>query len=255
VYERFTDRARKVMQFASAAAQEHRQPEAQPEHMLFGILKEGTGVAINALKNLSADLNVLRGQLESAMKAADGPATEAVMMGRIPYSPASKRVIERSIEQARDLNHNYVGTEHLLLGLLQEEEGPIFSLLEAQKISFAAVQRQVVALLGHQPPGLEPDLSPTPDPTSASVAARDLLRRYTRRQDGPGILGTPLSSALLLPQPEQTGENKFKIKRPEVIAGDGPDANYLMVQALERLLASADADEIEVTLTPKKPVV
>ncbi len=119
MYERFTDRARKVMQLASQEAQRLNHEYIGTEHILLGLIKEGGGVAANVLKNLDIGLRKIRLEVEKIICC--GP--DMVTMGKLPQTPRAKKVIEYANEEARDLNHNYVGTEHLLLGLLREEEG------------------------------------------------------------------------------------------------------------------------------------
>src|ERR687895_558118 len=120
MYERFTDRARKVMQLANQEAQRFNHEYIRTEHILLGLIKEGSGVAANVLKNLDIDLNRARRQVEMTIPYA---ASAEPVSGRLPQTPRTKKVIEFAIEEARRLNHNYVGTEHLLLGLLREEAG------------------------------------------------------------------------------------------------------------------------------------
>ena len=119
MYERFTDRARKVMQLANQEAQRFNHEYIGTEHVLLGLVKEGSGVAANVLKNLDVDLRKIRLEVEKLVQS--GP--EMVTMGKLPQTPRAKKVIEYSMEEARNLNHNYVGTEHILLGLLREQEG------------------------------------------------------------------------------------------------------------------------------------
>src|SRR5256886_1466465 len=112
VYERFTDRARKVMQLANQEAWRFSHEYIGTEHILLGLVKEGSGVGANVLKNLEVDLRKVRLEVEKLVKS--GP--DMVTMGKLPQTPRAKKVIEYAIEEARNLNHNYVGTEHLLLG-------------------------------------------------------------------------------------------------------------------------------------------
>ena len=112
MYERFTDRARKVMQLANQEAQRFNHEYIGTEHILLGLVKEGSGVAANVLKNLDVDLRKIRLEVEKLVQS--GP--EMVTMGKLPQTPRAKKVIEYSMEEARNLNHNYVGTEHILLG-------------------------------------------------------------------------------------------------------------------------------------------
>ena len=148
MYERFTDRARKVMQLANQEAQRFNHEYIGTEHILLGLVKEGSGVAANVLKNLDVDLRKIRQEVEKLVQS--GP--EMVTMGKLPQTPRAKKVIEYSMEEARNLNHNYVGTEHILLGLLREQEGVAAQVLMNLGLKLEEVREEVLNLLGH---GLE----------------------------------------------------------------------------------------------------
>ena len=148
MYERFTDRARKVMQLATQEAQRFNHEYIGTEHILLGLVKEGSGVAANVLKNLDVDLRKIRLEVEKLVQS--GP--EMVTMGKLPQTPRAKKVIEYSMEEARNLNHNYVGTEHILLGLLREQEGVAAQVLMNLGLKLEEVREEVLNLLGH---GLE----------------------------------------------------------------------------------------------------
>src|SRR5205809_4398480 len=145
MYERFTDRARKVMQLANQEAQRQNHEYIGTEHILLGLVKEGSGVAANVLKNLDIDLRKIRLEIEKFVQL--GP--DMVTMGKLPQTPRAKKVIEYSIEEARNLNHNYVGTEHLLLGLLREQEGVAARVLMNLGLRLEDVREEVLNLLGH----------------------------------------------------------------------------------------------------------
>ena len=148
MYERFTDRARKVMQLANQEAQRFNHEYIGTEHVLLGLVKEGSGVAANVLKNLDVDLRKIRIEVEKIVQT--GP--DMVTMGKLPQTPRAKKVIEYAMEEARNLNHNYVGTEHLLLGLLREQEGVAAQVLMNLGMKLEDVRDEVLNLLGH---GLE----------------------------------------------------------------------------------------------------
>ena len=148
MYERFTDRARKVMQLANQEAQRFNHEYIGTEHILLGLVKEGSGVAANVLKNLDVDLRKIRIEVEKIVQT--GP--DMVTMGKLPQTPRAKKVIEYAMEEARNLNHNYVGTEHLLLGLLREQEGVAAQVLMNLGMKLDDVRDEVLNLLGH---GLE----------------------------------------------------------------------------------------------------
>ena len=146
MYERFTDRARKVMQLANQEAQRFNHEYIGTEHILLGLIKEGSGVAASVLKNLGIDLRKIRLEVENVVKS--GP--DMVTMGKLPQTPRAKKVIEYSMEEARNLNHNYVGTEHLLLGLLREHEGVAAQVLMNLGLRLEDVRDEVLALLGRE---------------------------------------------------------------------------------------------------------
>ena len=145
MYERFTDRARKVMQLANQEAQRFNHEYIGTEHILLGLIKEGSGVAANVLKNLDIDLRKIRLEVEKLVQS--GP--DMVTMGKLPQTPRAKKVIEYSMEEARNLNHNYVGTEHILLGLLREQEGVAAQVLMNLGLKLEDVREEVLNLLGH----------------------------------------------------------------------------------------------------------
>ncbi|AQQ09534.1 Negative regulator of genetic competence ClpC/MecB [Sedimentisphaera cyanobacteriorum] len=144
MFERFTDRARKVMALANQEALRFNHESLGTEHILLGLSKEGSGVGANVLKNLGVDVNKLRIEVEKYVKS--GP--NVISAGKLPQTPKSKRVIEYAIEEARSLNHNYVGTEHLLLGLLRVTDGIAAQILMNLGLKLDTVRDEVLNLLG-----------------------------------------------------------------------------------------------------------
>jgi len=145
MHERFTDRARKVMQLANDEAQRFNHEYIGTEHILLGLVKEGSGVAANVLKNMGIDLQRVRDQVERIVQA--GPDVDSE--GKLPHTPRAKQVIQYAMEEARSLNHNYVGTEHLLLGLIQEGEGVASQVLQNLGVTLKDIREEVLNLLGH----------------------------------------------------------------------------------------------------------
>jgi len=143
MYAKFTDRARKVMQLANQEAQRFNHEYIGTEHVLLGLLREGHGVAANALRNLDIDLRKIRLELEKIIQS--GP--DMVTMGKLPQTPRAKKVVEFAMEEARSLNHNYVGTEHILLGLLREQEGIAAQVLMNLGLKLEEVREEVLNLL------------------------------------------------------------------------------------------------------------
>jgi ATP-dependent Clp protease ATP-binding subunit ClpC len=133
------------MQLANQEAQRFNHEYIGTEHILLGLIKEGSGVAANVLKNLDVDLRKIRLEVEKLVQS--GP--DMVTMGKLPQTPRAKKVIEYSMEEARNLGHNYVGTEHILLGLLREQEGVAAQVLMNLGLKLEEVREEVLNLLGH----------------------------------------------------------------------------------------------------------
>ncbi len=163
MFERFTDRARKVMALANQEAQRFNHEYIGTEHILLGLVKEGSGVGANVLKNLDVDLRKVRLEVEKLVKS--GP--DMVTMGKLPQTPRAKKVIEYAIEEARSLNHNYVGTEHLLLGLLREHDGVAAQVLMNLGLKLEEVREEVLNLLGA---GMETEEPGSGTPLSGGAA-------------------------------------------------------------------------------------
>ena len=165
MFERFTDRARKVMALANQEAQRFNHEYIGTEHILLGLVKEGSGVGANVLKNLDVDLRKVRLEVEKLVKS--GP--DMVTMGKLPQTPRAKKVIEYAIEEARNLNHNYVGTEHLLLGLLREHDGVAAQVLMNLGLKLEEVREEVLNLLGA---GVENDEPSAPERQGQKVKSK-----------------------------------------------------------------------------------
>jgi ATP-dependent Clp protease ATP-binding subunit ClpC len=150
VFERFTDRARRVVVLAQEEARMLNHNYLGTEHLLLGLVHEGEGVAARALESLGISLQAVRQQVEEIIgQGQQAPA------GHIPFTPRAKKVTELAQREANDLGHNYVGTEHLLLGLVREGEGVAAQVLVNLGADFNRVRHQVIQLLdGHQ--GKEP---------------------------------------------------------------------------------------------------
>src|SRR6266849_3156955 len=119
MHDKFTERVRKVMYLAREEAARLQHDYIGTEHLLLGVIREGEGIAATVLNNLGLDLDRIRQEVENMVSASGGTMT----IGEIPFTPRAKRVLELAVEEARSLGHNYVGTEHLLLGLIREGEG------------------------------------------------------------------------------------------------------------------------------------
>jgi hypothetical protein len=146
MYQRYTDRARQVMRLADGEAKRFNHEYIGTEHILLGLVKEGSGVAANVLKNLQVDLRRIRMEVEKIVQS--GPNT--VTSKKLPLTPRSKKVIELAISEAEKLDHKYIGTEHLLLGLVREAEGVAAQVLMNLGLNRDTIRYEVLCLLGQE---------------------------------------------------------------------------------------------------------
>jgi ATP-dependent Clp protease ATP-binding subunit ClpA len=150
MFERFTDRARRVVVLAQEEARLLNHDYVGTEHLLLGMIAEGQGVAAKALESLGIRLEAVRAQVEEVI----GQGQQAPS-GHIPFTPRAKKVLELSLREAQQLGHDYVGTEHLLLGLVREGEGVAAQVLVKLGADLPRVRRQVVQLLSGSAGGPE----------------------------------------------------------------------------------------------------
>ncbi len=140
----FTDRVRKVLAMAREEAIRLQHDYVGTEHILLGLIREGEGVAAAVLTNLNVDLDQIHDQVEESVKK--GKAT--IALGELPYTSRAKKVLEFAMAEARELNHSYVGTEHLLLGLLREEKGIAAQVLNSLGVSMEEARSETLKVLG-----------------------------------------------------------------------------------------------------------
>lgn len=143
-FSRCTDRARKVMRLADEEARRLRHEYLGTEHILLGLVKEGSGVAANVLGHLGVDLERTRAEVEEIIHLGPEPITGR----KLPRSPRAERVLQFAMEEARGLEHNYVGTEHLLLGVVREHGGVGAQVLRNLGLELSQVRQAVRDLLG-----------------------------------------------------------------------------------------------------------
>jgi hypothetical protein len=142
MFERFTDRARRVVVLAQEEAGRLNHNYIGTEHLLLGLIHEGEGIAARALEALGIRLEVVRAEVEEIIGRGSEPPA-----GRIPFTPRAKKVLELSLREALQLSHSYIGTEHILLGLIREGEGVAAQVLVTLGADLARVRGQVITLL------------------------------------------------------------------------------------------------------------
>ncbi len=151
MYERFTVRARQVMELSRLEAVRCRHPYIGTEHLLLGLVREGTGIATHILQSHAVNLEVARAEIEIIVQSG----TSRVSLRHLQQTPRARKAIDFSIEEAHDLQHGYVGTEHLLLGLLRENEGIAAQVLTRLGLTAEGVRKQIVDL--HQRGDIVPE--------------------------------------------------------------------------------------------------
>ncbi|MGE5280230.1 MAG: ATP-dependent Clp protease ATP-binding subunit [Deltaproteobacteria bacterium] len=149
MFNRFTERARKVIVLAKEEARRFNHDYIGTEHILLGLIREGEGVAAAVLQKMGLGLEAIRLEVEKLVQP--GPATQ--IQGDVPFTPRSKKALELSAEEARALGHNYIGTEHLLLGLIREGEGIASQVLINLGLDLNRVRSEIMELLGSATPG------------------------------------------------------------------------------------------------------
>ena len=153
MFERYTDRARQVVAFSGEEAKRLGHAHIGTEHILLGLIHEGTGVAAKALRAVSVEFDATHARVQQ-MTYRGRPAALA---GHIPFTPRAKTVLELASREARDLSHDYIGTEHILLALMREGDGAGARVLRGAGVEFADIRHQIRQLMRggpeSQPPG------------------------------------------------------------------------------------------------------
>ena len=162
----FTDRVRRVLQIAREEAARLHHEYVGPEHILLGLIRDGEGVATRVLTGLNVDLEALRQKIEDTVK----PGAAGAAGPDLPYTSRAKRILELAMSEARQLDHAYVGTEHLLLGVLHEGASAAAQVLTGAGVSLEKARAETLRLLSTEPPAERERLAP-----------EDLAHRRARR--------------------------------------------------------------------------
>ncbi len=218
MFERFTDRARRVVVLAQDEARMLGHDYIGTEHILLGLIREGEGVAAKTLAALEIDLEAVRRQVREIVGRGEGPP--AGQTGHIPFTPRVKKVLELSLREANQLGHNYIGTEHILLGLIREGEGVGAQVLTRLGADLGRTRQQVIQLL-HGFQGKEPTAGPP-------------WRRPVRRGGGPAELSGKLD--------EITGRLAAIERRLGIGQGPVSDPAQQEVERLRALLRTHGID-------------
>jgi ATP-dependent Clp protease ATP-binding subunit ClpC len=182
MFERFTDRARRVVVLAQEEARDLHHNYIGTEHILLGLIRESPGLAAQALSALGVTLDAARDRVEGIVsRGSEAPS------GHIPFTPRAKKVLELSLREALNLGHHYIGTEHILLGLIAEGEGVASHVLADLGAPGPQLRDKVIELAGAAQPEPEPAAAPGPRAQPAGPRGMEVLDRLdaiARRLDG-----------------------------------------------------------------------
>jgi ATP-dependent Clp protease ATP-binding subunit ClpA len=200
MFERFTDRARRVVVLAQEEARLLNHDYVGTEHLLLGMIAEGQGVAATALESLGIRLEAVRAQVEEVI----GQGQQAPS-GHIPFTPRAKTVLELSLREAKQLGHDYIGTEHLLLGLVREGEGVAAQVLVKLGADLSRVRQQVIQLLSGYAGGREAaaEMRPVPVPVPEELREAGEQLAEVRRQKEAAIEAQDFDRAAALRDAEE----------------------------------------------------
>jgi ATP-dependent Clp protease ATP-binding subunit ClpC len=165
MFERFTDRARRVVVLAQENARMLNHAYIGTEHLLLGLIHEGEGVAAVVLHDLGIDLDKVRANVEEIVGQG-----QQITTGHIPFTPRAKTVLDLCLREALQLGHNYIGTEHILMGLIREGEGVAAQILVKEGLELPRVRQAIIKkLTGYQHPSPSSNLPPHPEKVSATT--------------------------------------------------------------------------------------
>ncbi len=238
----FTDRVRKVLQMAREEAARLHHEYVGTEHILLGLIREGEGVAAAVLTNLNVDLDEIQQRIEETVKKGKAPASSGP---DLPYTSRAKKVLELAMSEARELNHSYVGTEHLLLGLLREEKGIAAQVLTDAGVNLEQARAETLRLLGSDMPsgqkvGGQAQAVPRSEKKSKTPALDHFCRDLTALA-GEGQLDPTIGR-------EREIERVIEVlsrrkKNNPVLIGEAGVGKTAIVEGLAQLIASGNGPE------------
>jgi len=238
----FTDRVRKVLQMAREEAARLHHEYVGTEHILLGLIREGEGVAAAVLTNLNVDLDEIQQKIEETVKKGKAPTAAGP---DLPYTSRAKKVLELAMSEARELNHSYVGTEHLLLGLLREEKGIAAQVLTDAGVNLEQARAETLRLLGSDvpsgPKGAPPAQQPARSEKKSKTPALDHFCRDLTALAADGQLDPTIGRQREIERVIEVLSRRKK--NNPVLIGEAGVGKTAIVEGLAQLIASGNCPD------------